>query len=70
MLELLHFSLVVKALFVVLTFFYILFLGVVYRQINLMTRILESPYSPLIKTAVLGQLAAATFLFILALVLA
>jgi hypothetical protein len=70
MLELLQFGLIVKLFFVVLTLFYVVFLLVVYRQISLMTQVLDSHLSPLIRVVALGQIVAAVFLLVLALILA
>ena len=66
----LQFGLLIKLFFVVLTLFYFIFSLVVYRQITLMTQILDSKMSPLVKVVALGQVIASGILFFLALVLA
>ncbi len=59
-----------KLFFTVLGLFYFVLALVIYRQISLMTQVLDSKISPVVKTAALAQIAATGVLFFLALVLA
>lgn len=68
--SLLQFSLIIKLFFSVLVLFYFVFAAVVYRQIILMTQILNSGVSPLIKAVAVAQIIAVAGLFFLTLVLA
>ncbi len=65
-----QFGLLLKLFFAVLTFFYFVFAVVVWRQIVLMTQVLDSKISPLVKTIAVAQIFAVAFLFFLALFLA
>jgi len=53
-----QFGILVKLFMSVLGLFYFVFALVVYRQISLMTQILDSKISPLVKTVALGQIIA------------
>lgn len=68
--NLLQFGLIIKLFFSVLILFYFVFAAVIYRQITLMTQILNSGVAPLIKTVALAQIFAVAGLFFLALILA
>lgn len=48
-----------KIIIVVLALFYVVFTAVVYRQISLMTQVLDSKIAPIIKTIALLQIGAA-----------
>lgn len=65
-----QFGLLVKLFFSVLGLFYFVFTLVVYRQISLMTQVLDSKISPLVKMVALVQIVAAGILFFLAVVVA
>lgn len=65
-----QFGLLIKLFFLVLTFFYFVFAVVVWRQIVLMTQVLDSKISPLVKTIAVVQIFAVAFLFFLSLFLA
>lgn len=65
-----QFGLLIKLFFLVLTFFYFVFAVVVWRQIVLMTQVLDSKISPLVKTIAVIQIFAVAFLFFLSLFLA
>lgn len=65
-----QFGLLIKLFFLVLTFFYFVFSVVVWRQIVLMTQVLDSKISPLVKTIAVVQIFAVAFLFFLSLFLA
>lgn len=69
-LNLLQFGLIIKIFFSVLVLFYFVFVAIVYRQIVLMTQVLDSRLSPLVKTVALGQIIAVAVLFFLGLILA
>lgn len=58
-------GLLVKLFFLVLGFFYFVFTAVIYRQIDLMTQVLDSKISPVIKSVALIQIFSAAFLFLL-----
>lgn len=58
-------GLLVKLFFLVLGFFYFVFTAVVYRQIDLMTQVLDSKVSPVIKMFALVQIFSAALLFLL-----
>lgn len=58
-------GLLVKLFFLVLGFFYFVFVAVIYRQIDLMTQVLDSKISPVVKTIALIQIFSAAFLFLL-----
>lgn len=63
-------GLLVKLFFAVLTLFYFVFSVVVYRQIVLMTQVLDSKISPLVRAIALIQIVVAGVLFFLAVVAA
>ncbi len=67
--SLLQIGLFVKLFFSVLTLFYFVFVAVIYRQIVLMTQILDSKISPVVKTLALGQILAVAILFFLGVML-
>lgn len=58
-------GLLVKLFFLVLGLFYFVFVAIIYRQISLMTQVLDSKVSPVIKTIALVQIFSAAFLFLL-----
>lgn len=66
--SLFQFGLLVKLLFMVLGIFYVIFAIVVYRQITLMTQVLDSKISPTVKTLAVVQIGMAGILFLLAVV--
>ncbi|MCL4390260.1 MAG: hypothetical protein M1484_02540 [Patescibacteria group bacterium] len=66
----LQFGLLTKLFFSVVGLFYLVFALVVYRQISLMTQVLDSKISPIVKLIALSQILAAAFLFFLAVILA
>ncbi len=49
--------------------FYVIFALVIYRQITLMTQVLDSKISPKVKTLAVVQIGMAGILFLLAVVL-
>lgn len=59
-----------KIIIMVLALFYVVFTAVVYRQIDLMTQVLDSKISPVVKTIALIQIGAAVFVLVLAVLLA
>jgi len=65
----LQFGLIVKLFVTVLGLFYVVFAVVVYRQISLMTQVLDTKISPLVKMLALVQIGVAGVLTFLALVL-
>lgn len=65
-----QFGLLVKLFLSTLVLFYLVLTVVIYRQIVLMTQILDSRISPTVKAVALGQIISAGILFFLALVLA
>lgn len=65
-----QFGLLVKLFLSTLALFYLVLTVVIYRQIVLMTQILDSRISPLVKTVAMGQIAVAGVLVLLAVVLA
>lgn len=65
----LQIGLFVKLFFSVLMLFYFVFAAVIYRQIVLMTQILDSKISPLVKTLAMGQILAVAILFFLGVIL-
>lgn len=67
--QILQLSLLVKLFVVVLTIFYLIFCLVIYRQIVLMTKVLQSNLSSLLKTLALVQIAIVGVIFLLALFL-
>ncbi len=69
-LQFLQLGLFVKLFFIVLTLFYVVFCLVIYRQIYLMTKILDSKISPLVQMIALIQIVGAVLIFLLGLVLA
>jgi len=68
--NILQVGLLIKLFFVALAALYLIFSAVVYRQITLMTEVLESKISPTIGLIALGQVVAAGLLMLLSLVLA
>ena len=64
-----QFGFLVKMLFSVMGFFYVIFALVIYRQITLMTQVLDSKISPKVKTLAIVQIGMAGVLFLLAVVL-
>lgn len=60
----------IKLFFLVLILFYFIFSAVVFRQISLMSKVLESSMSPLIQLVAVIQIFVAGILFFLALILA
>lgn len=68
-LNLLQFGFIIKLFWSVLLFFYFIFAVVVYRQITLMTQILNSNISPVVRTVAATQILAVAFLFFIGLVL-
>ncbi len=69
-LNFLQFGLITKLFFSVLLLFYFVFVAVVYRQISLMTQILDSKISPLVKTIAAIQIIAVGILFLVGVLLA
>ncbi len=69
-LSFLQFNLITKLFFSVLLLFYFVFVAVVYRQISLMTQILDSKISPLVKTVAIFQIIAVGILFLVGVLLA
>ena len=69
-LQFLQLGLFVKLFFIVLTLFYVIFCLVIYRQIYLMTKVLDSKISPLVQMIALIQIVGAVLIFLLGLVLA
>ena len=67
--NLLQFNLLIKLFFAVLMLFYLVFAVVVWRQIALMTQVLDSKISPLVKTIAIIQIFAVAFLFFLGIIL-
>ncbi|MBI3887889.1 hypothetical protein HY310_02370 [Candidatus Microgenomates bacterium] len=70
MLELLQLNLLIKLFFSVLTLFYFVFVVVVYRQITLMTQVLDSKISPAVKLIALAQIFAVGALFFIGVLIA
>lgn len=68
--EFFQMGLLIKLFFIVLTLFYFVFSVIVYRQIVLMTQVLDSKISPLVKVVALIQIVVAGVLFFLAVVAA
>ena len=64
-----QFGFLVKMLFSVMGLFYVIFALVIYRQITLMTQVLDSKISPKVKTLAIVQIGMAGVLFLLAVVL-
>lgn len=64
-----QFGFLVKMLFSVMGLFYVIFALVIYRQITLMTQVLDSKISPKVKTLAVVQIGMAGILFLLAVVL-
>ena len=69
-LSFLQFNLITKLFFSVLLLFYFVFVAVVYRQISLMTQILDSKISPLVKTIAAIQIIVVGILFLVGVLLA
>jgi len=69
-LQFLQLGLFIKLFFMVLVFFYFVFCIVVYRQIHLMTKVLESKISPLVQAIAIAQIIIAATIFFLGLVMA
>ncbi len=69
-LSFLQFGLITKLFFSVLLLFYFVFVAVVYRQISLMTQILDSKISPLVKTIAAIQIIVVGILFLVGVLLA
>ena len=65
--NLLQIGLFIKLFFSVLVLFYFVFCVVAYRQISLMTQVLDSKISPLVKILALVQIAAVAGLFFIGL---
>ncbi len=65
-----QFHAVAKLFLLVLALFYFVFTSVVYRQVTLMTQVLDSKISPIVKTVCFVQILAAGFLFFLVVILA
>lgn len=63
-------GLIVKLFLSVLVLFYFVFTAVIYRQITLMTQVLDSNISPFIKLIAMGQVIAVAGLFFLTILLA
>lgn len=61
----LTFGLIVKLFLLVAVFFFFVFTIVVYREIRLMTQILDSSISPIIKGAAIVLILAVAFAFFL-----
>lgn len=68
--NLLQFGLLIKLFLSVFVLFYFVFTAVVYRQISLMTQVLNSKISPLIRLVAMGQVVFVAFLFFLAVIVA
>lgn len=68
--NLLQVSAIVKLFMLVLGLFYFVFNVVVYRQITLMTQVLDSKISPIVKIIALAQIVVAAILFVLIAILA
>lgn len=69
-LNFLQFGLFVKLFALVLVFFYFVFAAIVYRQIVLMTQILDSKISPMIRAFAVAHVVAVGILFFVGLFLA
>lgn len=69
-LQFLQLGLFVKLFFIVLTLFYVIFCLVIYRQIYLMTKVLDSKISPLVQMIALIQIVGAVLIFLLGIILA
>lgn len=65
-----QFGMLFKLFLLVVVLFYFVLTIIIYRQISLMTQILESKISPLIKGIAVLQIIAVGFLFLLAIALA
>lgn len=61
---------IAKLFLLVLALFYFIFNVVVYRQITLMTQVLDSKISPAVKLVAVGQIIASGVLFVLVAILA
>lgn len=59
-----------KLFLLVLAFFYLIFAIVIYRQISLMSQVLNSKLSPIVKSIALLHIAAVSVLFVLVVLLA
>ena len=68
--SLLQLGLVVKLFFSVLVLFYLVFVIIIYRQISLMTQVLDSHLSSLIKMIAMTQVIVVTVLLFLTIVAA
>ena len=62
-------EILVKFFFLVIFFFYLVFSMVVYRQISLMTQVLETGISPVVKMVALIQILAVAVLLLLGVML-
>jgi hypothetical protein len=69
-LEIFQLGLLVKLFYLVLTLFYFVFTAVVFRQIILMTQVLDSKISPYVRIIAVGQMIVVAILFFLGLLLA
>jgi hypothetical protein len=68
--SLLQLGLVVKLFFSVLVLFYLVFVIIIYRQISLMTQVLDSHLSSLIKMIAMTQVIVVAVLLFLTIVAA
>lgn len=68
--NLFQFSLIIKLFVSVAMLFYFIFVVVIYRQVLLMSQILSSKISSLLKTISLIQITVVAVLFFLALIIA
>lgn len=68
--DFLQFNLIIKLFFSILSLFYFVFTAVIFRQIVLMTQVLDSKISPLVKLIAIGQMVAVAVLFFIGLLLA
>ena len=68
--NILQLGLFTKLFFSVAAIFYTVFAAVIYRQVSLMTQVLETKISPTVKMIALAQIAAAGVLVLLAIFLA
>ena len=69
-LALFQISLLFKLFLLVLAFFYFIFAIVIYRQISLMTQVLNSRVAPVVKSIALLHIVAVGVLFFLVVLLA
>lgn len=68
-LQFLQLGLFVKLFFLVLALFYLVFCLVAYRQISLMTKVLESKITPVINSIAVAQIIIVVLIFLMGLVL-